>query len=74
MVLVTDKLSFLRWLDYQPLAYAILFKTTVYTMLVLIARLLEALVHYLIKGNAIGGGAFIRHELGTFSWPHFIAV
>jgi hypothetical protein len=31
-------------------------------------------VHYLIEGNVIGGGTFIRHELGIFSWQHFIAV
>src|SRR5215813_12780708 len=66
VVLVADKLPFLKWLDNQPLAYPILFKTAVYTVLVFVARLLEALAHHLIEGNAIGGGAFIRHELGTF--------
>ena len=74
VVLVADKLPFLARFDNEPLAYPILFKTLVYTVLVFIARLLEAFVHYLIEGNVIGGGAFIRHELGTFSWPHFIAV
>ena len=28
----------------------------------------------MIEGNVIGGGAFIRHELGIFAWPHFVAV
>jgi hypothetical protein len=74
VVLVADKLRFLARFDDEPLAYPILFKTVVYTVLVFIARLLEALIHYLIEGNMIGGGQFIRHELGTFSWPHFIAV
>jgi hypothetical protein len=74
VVLVADKLPFLARFDNQPLAVPILFKTFVYTVLVLAARLLEAFVHYLIEGNAIGGGAFIRHELGMFRWPHFIAV
>ena len=74
VVLVAEKLPFLARFDNEPLAYPIIFKSIVYTVLVLFARLLEALVHYMIEGNAIGGGAFIRHELGTFSWPHFIAV
>jgi hypothetical protein len=74
VVLVADKLPFLRWFDDRPLAYPILFKAVVYTIFVFVARLLEALVHYLIEGNAIGGGAFIRYELGKFTWSHFIAV
>lgn len=74
VVLVADKLAFLAWFDDEPLAYPILFKTVVYTVLVFIARLLEAFIHYLVDGNAIGGGQFIRHELGQFSWPHFIAI
>jgi hypothetical protein len=74
VVLVADKLAFLAWFDDEPLAYPILFKTVVYTVLVFIARPLEAFIHYLVDGNAIGGGQFIRHELGQFSWPHFIAI
>ena len=74
VVLVADKLPLLARFDNEPMAYPILFKTLIYTVLVFIARLLEAFVHYLIEGNVIGGGDFIRHELGTFSWPHFIAV
>jgi hypothetical protein len=74
VVLVADKLPFLARFNNEPLAYPILFKTLVYTALVFVARLLEAFVHYLIEGDVIGGGAFIRHALGTFSWPHFIAV
>lgn len=74
VVLVADKLRFLARFDNEPLAYPILFKTLVYVVLVFVARLLEAFVHYLIEGGAIGGGEFIRHQLGTFSWPRFIAV
>src|SRR5215469_6466811 len=74
VVLVADKLQLLSWLDGKPLAYPVLFKALIYTLLVFIARLLEALIHFLIEEGAIGSGTFIRHELGTFSWPHFIAV
>ena len=52
----------------------ILFKTFIYTLLVFVVRLLEQLVHYLIEGGTLGGGAFLNHLLGTFSWNQFIAT
>jgi hypothetical protein len=74
VVLVADKMPFLRHFDYAPLAYPILFKTVVYTALVFVARLLEALVRYLVTGGVLGGSHFIEHTLGEFSWPRFIAT
>src|SRR5439155_8758955 len=74
VVLVADKLQFLRRFDYAPLAKPILFKTVMYTLFVFVARLLERFVHYLVDGGTIGGGAFVNHELGTFSWHQFIAI
>ena len=73
-VLVADKMPFLRRFDNAPLAYPILFKTLVYTLFVGIARLIEALAHYLIDGGVLGGGRFIEHLVGNFSWGHFVAV
>jgi len=66
-VLVADKLPFLRRFDYAPLAQPILFKTIVYTLLVFVVRLLEAVAHYAFQGGAVGGGAFIEHTLCEFS-------
>ncbi|MGE0222776.1 MAG: hypothetical protein AB7F35_04705 [Acetobacteraceae bacterium] len=74
VVLVADKLPLLRRFDHAPLAWPILFKALCYTVLVMAARLLEALVHFLAAGGALGGGRFIADVLGQFSWPHFIAV
>jgi len=74
VVLVADKLPFLRRFDYAPLAQPILFKTVVYTLLVLVVRLLEAFVHYVMAGGTVGGGAFIEHTLGEFSWHRFVAT
>jgi hypothetical protein len=74
VVLVVDKLPFLRHFDHAPLVQPILFKTVVYTFFVFVARLLEAFVHYLIDGGVVGGGAFLNHVLGSFSWNHFIAT
>jgi hypothetical protein len=74
VVLVTDKMPFLRRFDHSPLAYPILFKTIVYTLFVLVARLIEAFVHYLVEGGVMGGGRFVEHVLGNFSWAHFTAT
>jgi hypothetical protein len=74
VVLVADKLPLLRRFDHAPLAWPILFKALCYTILVLFARLLEGLVHFLSEGGGLGGGRFLADILGQFSWPHFIAV
>ena len=73
-VLVADMMPFLRRFDNAPLALPILFKTVVYSLLVFVARLLEAFIHYLIADGVVGGGGFLDELLGTFRWDHFIAV
>jgi len=74
VVLVADKMPFLRRFDYAPLAYPVLFKTVVYTILVFVARLLEAFIHFVVDGGVPGGGRFVEHVMGKFSWPNFIAI
>ena len=74
VVLVADKMPFLRRFDHAPLAQPVLFKTVVYTLLVSVARLIEAFIHYAAEGGAVGHGAFIQHQLGSFSWNSFIAT
>jgi hypothetical protein len=73
-VLVADMMPFLRRFDTRPLAVPILFKATMYTLFVLVARLLEALIHYLVEGGALGHGGFVEHQLGAFHWHQFVAV
>ena len=46
----------------------------VYTLLVFGARLLEAFIHYVAGGGAVGRGGFIEEQLGSFSWHRFIAT
>jgi len=74
VVLVAEMMPLLRRFDGEPLAKPILFKTVVYTLLVLVARLLEAFVHYVAGGGAVGRGGFIEEQLGSFSWHRFIAT
>jgi hypothetical protein len=74
VVLIADKISILRRFDHAPLVYPVLFKAFVYTAFVALARLLEALIHYLIQGGELGRGGFLEEVLGNFSWPRFIAI
>ena len=74
VVLVGDMMPLLRRFDGAPLAKPILFKAVVYTLLVLVARLLEAFIHYVVGGGAVGRGGFIEEQLGAFSWHRFIAT
>lgn len=73
-VLIADFLPFLRRFDQAPLIKPILYKTTIYWLLVAVVRLLEALLHYLLDDGSLGGGAFLREMLGKFSWSQFIAT
>jgi hypothetical protein len=72
VVLVVDKMPFLRRFDHAPLAAPILFKTTVYTFFVMVARLLEAWIHYLAAGGKLGG--FLGQMAADFTWHRFIAI
>lgn len=74
VVLVADKMPFLRRFDYAPLAAPIVFKAAVYSFFVFVARLVEAFAHYAFEGGAIGHGAFIESQLGRFSWDRFIST
>jgi hypothetical protein len=72
VVLVVDKMPFLRRYDHAPLIRPILFKTIVYTFFVFVARLIEALIHYVVDSGHVVG--FVHHMAAEFSWHRFIAV
>ena len=71
-VLVADAMPFLRRYDRAPLLQPILYKTAVYWAFVFVARLLEALVEFLMHGRPLR--EFLPHLATTFSWHHFAAV
>jgi hypothetical protein len=72
VVLVADKMPFLRRFDTAPLIRPIIFKSVVYTALVFVARVIEDFIKYWIdEGHAVGFGAFAVHH---FSWYRFSFV
>ena len=52
-VLVTDNLPFMRRFDGAPMIQPILFKSAIYWLCVLMVRLAEGLVHFLVAGGVI---------------------
>jgi hypothetical protein len=71
-VLVADVMPFLRRFDTAPLIRPILFKAVVYWLFVLAARLIEAVMRYLIEMGGIGG--FLPFMAEQFSWDHFLFI
>jgi len=71
-VLVADAMPFLGRYDRAPLLEPILYKTLVYWVFVFIARLLEALVEFLMHGHSLG--EFLPHLASIFSWHRFAAI
>jgi hypothetical protein len=71
-VLVANALPFLRRFDDAPLILPVLFKTTVYVVVVLLVRLLEKLIEFLVEGGTLAG--LPAHVRDHFSWHRFVAV
>jgi len=71
-VLVADTMPFLGRYDRAPLLEPILYKTLVYWAFVFVARLLEALVEFCVKGHPLR--EFLPHLASTFSWHRFAAI
>ena len=71
-VLVANHARFISRFDRSPLIVPILFKTIIYWLAVLAARIVEANIHYVIAtGRAIGFIPFMWHD---FSWRRFVFV
>jgi hypothetical protein len=71
-VLVTDNLPFMRRFDGAPLIQPILFKSAIYWICVLIARVLEEFLHFVAAGGELAdfGGHLVDH----FSWARFLSI
>jgi hypothetical protein len=62
----------MRRFDGAPMIQPVLFKTGIYWLCVLIARLDERLIHYLASGSAIAD--FPIYLVEQFSWSRFLSV
>ncbi len=71
-VLVANMLPFLRRFDTAPLIRPILFKAVVYTVAVMLVRLLERFITYGIAHGTFGG--FTEYLVLQFTWHRFLAV
>jgi hypothetical protein len=71
-VLITDNLPLMRRFDGAPMIQPILFKSTIYSLCVFIARLAERLVHFLSAGGLIAD--FPAHLVEHFSWARFLLM
>lgn len=71
-VLVTDNLTFMHRFDGAPLIQPILFKSAIYWVCVLVLRLAEGLVHFLVDGGTIAD--FPAYFVERFSWSRFLSI
>src|SRR6516165_9367811 len=71
-VLVTDNLPLMRRFDGRPLIQPILFKTAIYWWCILVVRLAEELIYFLVGGGAISD--FPTFLVEHFSWPRFLSI
>ncbi len=69
VVLVVDKIKYVRWFDGRPLIYPIFFKTFIYSLVVFLFRLLEHWIPGFFETGTIAGAT--QHILGGVIWRFF---
>ena len=72
VVLVVDKIRIIDRFRGAPLIQPILYKTVFYSVVVLIVRILEKVVHFAFDAN--GFGAAFQAAIHDFTWHRFVAV
>jgi hypothetical protein len=71
-VLVADRIRLIDRFRGAPLIQPILYKTVFYTLVVLVVRLLERLIHLAIDDRGLG--AAFDAAVHDFTWRRFVAV
>jgi hypothetical protein len=71
-VLITDNLPFMRRFDGAPMIQPILFKSAIYWLCVLVARLTEEFVRFVAAGGAMAD--FNDHLVNHFSLARFLSI
>jgi hypothetical protein len=71
-VLVANQIKLIERFRGAPLIQPILYKTIFYTLVVLVVRVVEQLVHFAVDAGGIGAG--FQAAIAAFSWHRFAAV
>jgi hypothetical protein len=71
-VLLANKLPFLRRLDTAPIIQPVLFKSIIYFVMVLLVRVLEKLIEYLLHDGTLRG--IPHYIISNFTWSRFFAI
>jgi len=72
-VLVANALPLMSRLDDRPMIVTVLYKTVVYWLVVMLARLLEGLIEYWVEGHARLFG-FPQYVMEHFAWGRFVTI
>ena len=71
-VLIADKLPFINRYPDKPLAYNVVWKTTIYTLVAMLIHYIERLVDFWREvGGFVAGNEKLLTEI---VWPHFWAI
>ncbi len=71
-ILVADKIRLIDRFRGAPLIQPILYKTMFYTLVVLVVRFLERLIHFAFDDH--GFAAAFQEAMHDFTWRRFVAV
>ena len=71
-VLVVNQIKLIERFRGAPLIQPILYKTIFYTLVVLVVRVVEQLIHFAVDAGGIGAG--YQAAIASFSWPRFAAI
>jgi hypothetical protein len=71
-VLITDNLSLMHRFDGRPLMQPIFFKTAIYWVCILVVRIAEELIYFLVGHGSLSD--FPSFLVERFSWPRFLSI
>ena len=72
VILIADKLPFIKVFSDKPLIFSVLWKTMIYGVMGFVFRCIEELIPLLSKHE--GFGAAVEHFISGVSWPQFWAL
>ena len=71
-VLLANLLPFISRYDQGPMFRPVLYKAAVYTLIVILARLLEGVIEYLVDGGRMA--EFVLYLVSHYTWHRMLAT